>query len=279
MAGAVRPGGWYCRCPAPGRGPARDAAAAPGTAVCGARRRGERRVTFVVRRRRPFLVAGSVLLAAAVAAGSVWWVLQQERRALLAQTEELRVARDALARSQRDLEARNERLANRVTVLERARQVESQAYAEVDRELSALQDRILDLDEELAFYKGIVSDGEAGPQVRIQRFAVERDGTARDHRFRLVLTRGIRSDKVVVGSVTLAVDGERDGERLRLSLDELTPFPVGALEYRFKHFQRLEGRLRLPPRFVPVRVVVRLDGAEDGVKPVRETFPWPSEKS
>lgn len=234
---------------------------------------------LVVHRRRPYLAVLLVLLLAAGGAGAGWWAVERER----AQTSETvagaLAARDAIARRNSALESERRALVRRVAILERARQVEAQAYAHVDRQLAALQDQILSLKEEIAFYRGIVSEDAGSDNVRIQRFVVEREGTGQDYRFRLVLTRGMRSDKVVTGAVSVAVDGDRDGERVQLSLEQLTPFPVGPLEYSFKHFQRLEGRMRLPERFVPRRVVVQLDEAASGGRPLRETFQWPSMKS
>ncbi len=225
------------------------------------------------------LLAATVVLGACASGAALWWVVEQERArigetALTAQAE-----RDALRRAKLALEEERLALARRVAILERARQVEAEAYARVDQQMTDLQDQILALKEEVTFYRGIVSEEAGNGDVRIQRFVVEREGTPQDYRFRLVLTRGMRSDKVVTGAVSLSVDGDRDGERVRLGLEELRPFPVAPLEYRFKHFQRLEGRLRLPERFVPKRVVVQVDGSSEGTKPVRETFQWPSMKS
>lgn len=230
-------------------------------------------------RRRPYVAMLVVSLLAVGLVVSGWWLLERERGRALASVTGALAERDALVRSRDALEAERKQLARRVAILERARQVEAQAYSRVDRQLAALQEQILALKEEIAFYRGIVSEDAGSDDVRIQRFVVERDGTAQDYRFRLVLTRGMQSDKVASGAVSVAVDGDRDGERVRLSLEELTPFPVGPLEYSFKHFQRLEGRMRLPDRFVPRSIVVQLDEAVQGSRPLRETFQWPSMKS
>ena len=236
-------------------------------------------MTLVVRRRRPFLVAGAILLAAAVAGGSAWWTLTQESRVQDEAYHQVRAERDSLRRSNVALESERAALARRVAVLERARQVDSAAYAKVDEQLAELNDQLLAMKEEVAFYEGIVGDDRAASGVRIQRFEIEPEGAGPEYRFRLVLTRSIRSDNVASGAVTLAVDGDEDGERKRLDLGNLTPFPSGRLEYSFKHFQRLEGRLRLPPRFVPRRVIVRVDSSREGAKPLRESYRWPSLES
>jgi hypothetical protein len=236
-------------------------------------------VRLVVHRRRPFAAVLAVSLLAAGLATGGWWALERERARISASVATALAERDTIAKAKSALEAERKTLVRRIAILERARQVEAQAYSRVDRQLAALQDQLLSLKEEIAFYRGIVSEDAGSDEVRIQRFVVEREGSGPDYRFRLVLTRGMRSDKVASGAVSVAVDGDRDGERVQLSLEELTPFPVGPLEYSFKHFQRIEGRLRLPDRFVPRRVVVQLDETAPGGRPLRETFQWPSMKS
>lgn len=235
-----------------------------------------RAVTLVVRRRQPLLIIGLTVAAALLAGGAAWWTMTTEGRQLHAAYSKLRSEHDTLRMSYTALESERAALQRRVAVLERARQIDTAAYAKVGEQLAELNEQLLAMKEEVAFYEGIVGSDRAASGVRIQRFVVEPEGTQQDYRFHLVLTRGIRSDSVVSGEVTLAVDGDQAGERKRLDLSKLTPFPAGRLEYSFKHFQRIEGRLRLPPQFVPKRVIVRVDSTRQGSKPLRESYRWPS---
>jgi hypothetical protein len=77
----------------------------------------------------------------------------------------------------------------------------------------------------------------------------------------------------------LSVDGDQDGERVRLNLQQLSTFPVTGLRFSFKHFQRLEGRLHLPERFVPKRVIIKIELANSKTKPLRESFAWSVENN
>jgi hypothetical protein len=234
---------------------------------------------IVVRRQRPLVAFVTGLVLCATLAGSIWWLLERERGRVVTELERLRHERDRLKSSATSLARDKEGLARRVAILERARQVEFEAYGRVEQELATLQQQILELKEEVVFYRGIVTDGNKSGKVRIQRFVLEPESTPRDFRFRLVLTRGMGNDKVASGAVTLAVDGDRGGERLRLDLQDLAPIPAGPLEFNFKHFQRIEGRLTLPEGFEPRRVVVHVDTAPSGSEPLRETFQWPSMRS
>ncbi len=232
---------------------------------------------LVVREQRPLLGILIVLLVCVASAGTAWHLVQNEKSGQRSQQLALASENEKLERSNAVLLRDKQQLERRVAVLERSAQVEAQAYAQVDEHLESLQDEILTLKEEVAFYRGIVSD-DSRSGVRIQRFLVESEGKQQDYRFRLVLTRGIRNDKVAQGSVTLSVDGDYGGRRKRFELKDLSPLKAGVLEFSFKHFQRLEGRLHLPESFVPRQVIVHVRASGKDSRPLRESFQWPAQK-
>lgn len=234
---------------------------------------------FIVRRRQFALMMLGLVLLVALIGGGAWLTLRAERGEL-----ELTIARSVtekghLLRENKTLDEQREVLSRRLAMLERSAQVKSQAYAQVDAQLNELQREILELKEDVAFYREIVSEDSRGNGVQLQRLELEGDGGPRDYLFRVVLTRGKQDDKVVDGALMLSVDGEQEGERVRLTLGQLSPFPVTKLQFSFKHFQRLEGRLHLPERFVPKRVVIKVELANSKTKPLRESFAWSVENS
>ena len=229
---------------------------------------------FVVRRGQIAWMIVCFVLGFALLGTVAWWILQQQRGELEMSISLISAKRDQMARENRALIKQREALSQRLAILERSAQVNSQAYSQVDTQLEQLQRQILDLKADVAFYRGIVSEDKGGNRVRIQRLVLEQDGNERDYRFRVVLTRGNLDDKVVNGILSLSVDGDQDGEPVRLALDQLVSFPMAGLRFSFKHFQRLKGRLLLPERFVPKRVVIQVDVANSDAKPIRESFAW-----
>ena len=229
---------------------------------------------FIVRRRQfALIIVGFALVIALLGAGA-WRILDNERAELESSVARGIAQRDHLAIENSVLIEQREGLSRRVVILERSSQVKGQAYAKVDAQLEDLQRQILDLKEDVAFYREIVSEDVRSDRVRIQRLVLERDGSERDYRFRVVLTRSKQDNKVIDGSLLLSVDGDRDGKRVRLTLEQLVTFPVAKLQFSFKHFQRIEGRLHLPEWFVPKRVVIQVNAENSDAKPVRESFAW-----
>ena len=229
---------------------------------------------FVVRRRQLALILAGFLTFVVLLSAGAWWIVHKERAELKSSAASKAAEKGRLVREHEAVIEQREALSRRLVMLERAAQIKSQAYAKVDAQLEELQRNILDLKADLAFYRGIVSEDKRGNQVRIQRLVLERDGNDRDYRFRVVLTRGKQDNTTVEGALLISVDGERGGERVRLTLEQLVTAPVTKLQFKFKHFQRIEGRLHLPEWFTPKRVVVQTKATNPDIKSIRESFAW-----
>ena len=183
----------------------------------------------------------------------------------------------ALTRSLKDasqeLQKQNLELRQSLVNLERTRQVEVKAYAGVELHLTELQNRILSLEEEVAFYRGIVSStGKRG--VSVQRLFMFPRLEAGKFRFQVVLTRDMKSDKVQKGTLSLSVAGEQNGESRKLSAAKLFGTNGSELEFSFRFFQRLEGEISLPLEFVPRRVHVKIKAPGEVPASAERTFDW-----
>jgi hypothetical protein len=230
---------------------------------------------FVIYRRNPrrSLFKLAVLVALFAVAG--YSVYRLGWRDAVRDAGRIAAERSELRKQVRGLESEKAEMRERVAILERAAQVERQAYSHVDRTLRNLQDQILDLKEELAFYRGIVASRRESRGLAIQSFKVQKDGNPGKYRYKLVLTRVEKNDKVLQGNVSLTVAGEQDGSFKRLNLADLSGQAEQEMELSFRYFQRLEGRLDLPEGFVPHRVLVRVKTSGRNGSQVEKTFDWP----
>jgi hypothetical protein len=167
----------------------------------------------------------------------------------------------------------NSALRERVAILERAQQVEGKAYEDVDEHLGRLQDEVLALKEEIAFYRGIVSAGkEKG--LKIQTFVVDKETTPGAYRFQLVLTQQLKRVKVISGTVKLKITDEQNSRPTSLLLSDMSGEQSKSLNFEFKFFQRIEGRFTLPDGFKPDRLQIQV--VSKGKKPasVEKSFEW-----
>lgn len=227
----------------------------------------------VIRQHRPvrdLAIALTVLVAIGVAAFALYrnagdWA-EDQLVALQGERDELASTVDALRET-------NSALRERVAVLERAQQVEGKAYQDVDQHLRSLQDEVLALKEEVAFYRGIVSAGkEKG--LKIQTFVVDKETTPGAYRFQLVLTQHLKRVKMIKGTVKLKVLDEENNRPTSLLLSDTNGEQSQALKFEFKFFQRIEGRFMLPDGFKPNRLQVQV--VSSGKKPasVEKSFEW-----
>lgn len=231
------------------------------------------KASFIIQKRQPWRKV-LALVAAGLALGAAGYYLaeyQQETRDQ--RVTRLEMQRKSMLKENEQLTGENDDLKARVAILERSKQIDDKAYADVDTYLKQLRGEILELREEVAFYRGIVSSNET-KGVLIHTFIVEREGSTDAYRYSLVLTRNMRNDRLVSGTVNLLVSGEMHGDLKQLSLKEVSDSDSSALKFRFKHFQRLEGRMTLPKGFVPHRVVVNVQTRGGRRTDVEKAFDW-----
>ncbi len=171
------------------------------------------------------------------------------------------------------LEAQNAALRAQVALLETSRQVEKEAYEQVEASLADLQAQIQTQREELVFYRGIVSpeDGRSGLQV--QELEIVPADTERTYLLSLVLIRAIKHDRRVNGVVNFVVEGTLDGTVRMLAMSELGP-TADPLEFNFRYFQDFERKIVLPEGFAPRKIHVEVTPKTRDVAAVSRTFDW-----
>ncbi len=175
------------------------------------------------------------------------------------------------------LDARNADLERQIAALERATQVDRQAYAVFKEERTGLQSEIKGLREELAFYRGVLAPSKDKVGLQAQDFDVVPALGSGRYRYRFVLTQSGKKDQVAKGVVHVFVEGLQDDEVKRLSLSELTGDENTDIPYRFRYFQTIEGDVQLPEGFITERVVVQAVPASAPRLPLEWTFDWPPE--
>lgn len=161
-----------------------------------------------------------------------------------------------------------------VAILERAAQVDKQAYGSVEVSQKQAQDEMLELKEEVAFYRGIVAPMETASGLSIPSFQVTEIGEAGIYRFKLVFTQMKSNQRLVKGYAKVVFEGVKNGVQVQLSLKEVSGGALGKIKLRFKYFQNNEGEIVLPKGFLPSRVRVELVPTGKGMIRLKKTFDW-----
>ncbi len=163
-------------------------------------------------------------------------------------------------------------LQGKIIMLTQTQAIDMQAYEEVRGSLKQLQEEILELRQEVEFYRGIVSPAERLAGIAIQSFTVTPMAEEGLYHYELVLTQMLKNDKFVRGRVNIYVNGAQDGEPKKLQFQAISPNNSVKRELRFRYFQKMEGDVRLPQGFVPRDVVVEM--VPKGRKQITQAFSW-----
>lgn len=228
-----------------------------------------------MRQHRPLRLLLLFLLVCAVIGSGAWLLAEYSHwrliREQMAQSDDLK----RLWQTNRELKAENEQLKQRMAKLQINNNVDQQATVELQQEVVDLQNRIYKLTRELEFYRGIVSATRNVDGLTIQALMLEPTRTANQYRYKLVLTHVAKSDKVVEGTVTVALEGMEGGAKRTLHFKEVVRDKPVSLDYRFKHFKRFEGIVDLPSTFKPRRVRVQLLPKGNNHARLERVFEWP----
>lgn len=213
----------------------------------------------------------ALLIAATVAAG--WWLFEYGRDRAGFDSTLAEQERELLRARIRDLEQQNEQLSSQNSILVQASEIDRQAYGQVDSTLGELQSEVLELKQEIDFYRGIVSpSGVRG--LRVQGFSLIANGQPDHYRYTLILSQFVKDQRFVKGVVRLAFIGMRDGEQQTLSLSDVAQPVKSGIQFRFKYFQELQGDIQLPTGFEPLRVEVQAIPNGKHLKAINETYSW-----
>lgn len=180
-----------------------------------------------------------------------------------------------LAQSQAALEAGRRRLAEveqRLSVVERSEQIARLANENVQGALAAKDDEIAQLRRDLAVYDRLIGPGAQRQPLDLHELVLRpsEDGSVA---FSALLTQSSDPRGNTTGRLTLAVEGQRAGRTERVEWPALVPTRAAdGLDFEFRYFQRLEGRITLPGDFQPHTVHVRLAPRAGGA--VERTLEW-----
>lgn len=220
-----------------------------------------------------YIIAAIVLMAAA------WAMYDYGRFSAGYDSRDAGQAYEEMLDIKDDLERQVAELREQKALLERAAQIEREAYNDLDATLKVLQGEILELKEELAFYRGIVSPRDASRGLHLQRVEITPLGKSRTYRYKIVLTQVLKNDRLASGKVKISVHGLREGEPAILKLRQITEKSVKELRYRFKYFQTIEGDIELPAVFTPLRMRVEILPRGQEKDKIDKTIEWPNEEN
>jgi hypothetical protein len=146
--------------------------------------------------------------------------------------------------------------------------------SEVQRTIGELQAQVGRLNQELAFYRGIVTQGANAAEVKIQQLRIAATDSSERFRVKLTLVQPVRPDTVVSGSVVFAVEGMRNGKNERVELAALTGGKYRELPFTFRYLENIDQEIQLPAGLKPEQLTVEVRSNKRGVTPLQQSLIW-----
>ena len=235
----------------------------------------------VVRRRALGLRTGLIVAEVLVGIFALYVVYElgrydagYDRQRVAQQRTELEVQIEKLEKSNREMRTQ-------LAELDMFRVGRAREQAEVARTIGELQAQVERESQELAFYRGVVSQGAAEIGVKIGQVRLSAGHKTGQYVLHLALLRTGRPDNMASGTLELVLDGAgADGRSdAPLDLPALTGGKLHELPFNFRFFQNFDQEIAVPAGFKPEHLAVEVHSSRKDMAPLVQTFPWSLENA
>ena len=162
----------------------------------------------------------------------------------------------------------------KVAQLESSTVGQTREREEVQRTIGDLQAQVARANQELAFFRGIVTQNANSAEVKIQQARMVATATANKFRIRITLVQPMKPDAVVSGVVVLSVDGEVDGKPGRADFATLSGGKRREIPFTFRYLENIEEEITMPPGMKPEQLLVEVRSNRRGAAPVQQSYVW-----
>ncbi len=187
----------------------------------------------------------------------------------------VRIERDQLSNDVTSLQTQQEILQQDFVNVEQASLVDRQALVEVQDMLVGLREINAQLEEDVLFYRQIMSPGndESGLAIgQLDLSATEEENRIRYH---IELIQLANNENVISGYANVNILGMQDGSEVSFPLRSIA-LDESQLDIRlqFRYFQNIEGELIIPENFIPETVQILAISQGENEKTVQKNFVW-----
>jgi len=162
----------------------------------------------------------------------------------------------------------------KVAQLESSTVGQTREREEVQRTIGDLQAQVARANQELAFFRGIVTQNANSAEVKIQQARMVATAAANKFRIRVTLVQPMKPDTVVSGVVVLSVDGEIDGKPGRADFATLSGGKRREIPFTFRYLENIEEEITMPPGMKPEQLLVEVRSNKRGSAPVQQSYVW-----
>ena len=148
------------------------------------------------------------------------------------------------------------------------------AVEEMKQSLREKELELLQLNQELHFYRTLYSSNTDNTALQVKEFVLHKGPATGQFIYSLVLTSIPAAQKKTSGVIGLSVEGEQQGIPKQLVLEDTGEVMDNLPKFSFRYFQKISGSFSLPDNFEPRQVQVELLQDNSKKKPVVISYSW-----
>lgn len=241
--------------------------------------KGSKQFEMVVVRHRPWLRPVTIGLAVTTLVAFTWSAYDFGFNHGIATGAQAVRDRDRanreLSQSEKLIKAQQQQIAD----LKVGNQVDTKANQDVRQTIASLQGKVADLNEQISFYKAVMSPSADEMGLHIYRLDLKTTDQPGKYHYNLLLThifnkRGVNRHNYIEGRVSMSVVGMKGNEQTSIPIDKLSTDDADNYRFRFKYFQNIDGDLTIPAGFTPTQLVVIAQARGKDATRLEKKFQW-----
>jgi hypothetical protein len=216
----------------------------------------------VIHQPRPLRRLAISLVALIVAMILVWLYVEYKTEQLQQQVNTLSRQNKQLINSQNEFALSSQHLSEQLFEQRHHLAIQNELDQELKQQISSLQNEVVDLNRELAFYHNI-TQGNANTELHVRELELIQDKLNKQQvHYRLVLSQGKKITKPISGKLSLQL----------VSANKEFDLPIIEHTFKLRHVQVLTGSITLTDTMQPDAVTVKYK--QDNNKSRTQRFDW-----
>ncbi len=212
----------------------------------------------VIHQPKPFRQLIIVILVAILTFSVQWFVQQTQSTTDQQHIQQLEDENKALAENSKTSTLASKQHYSQKLALEQA------TTAQLQVQISSLQEQVLTLNKELLFYQ-TVTQGNSSSKLQIRELDLRADPSRADIvRYRIVMTQGKKINKPITGTINVLMNSDNKGTAEQYTIEQ---HPLS-----LRHVQVLEGQIKIEDDTTPLTLTVDL--IQNKKITLSRTFDW-----
>ncbi len=237
--------------------------------------KGSKQHRMIVVPYRPLLRVALMLIGGALVAAAVYGSYFFGYHKGTSSEEQVIEERDKLQLAYGESVSEVETLRQELANVKLGADVDRQSSENVRQEVIALKSQITELQEDISFYRGLMSPSGNKRGLTIGPLDLVSSGAPRRYNYKLVMQQLAENHVLLSHRLTFKVIGRLGEMRVAYPLSELSEqVSKESIKLRFKYFQNIQGELVLPEGFEPdsIELVAKSSGRNSAT--VEKRFGW-----